>query len=139
MYVIFLIWECPDIQEITIHAFHKIYLNIKMSDFDLKMKYFCGVLSIYIYIYIYIYIEGYSESTEPIDAVNYLPLARFEPTTSTTPPSTTPDIDATNCATETSPKKDVQEALILTTPDAVHVVYWFLFNAWHLFRSQVKA
>ena len=88
---------------------------------------------------IYIYTEGYSESTEPIDAVNILPLARFEPTTSTTPPSTTPDIDATNCATETSPKKDVQEALILTTPDAVHVVYWFLFNAWHLFRSQVKA
>ena len=70
--------------------------------------------------------EGYSESTEPIDAVNILPLARFEPTTSTTPPSTTPDIDATNCATETSPQKDVQEALILTTPDAVHVVYWFL-------------
>ena len=49
------------------------------------------------------------------------------------------DIDATNCATKTSPKKDVQEALILTTPDAVHVVYWFLFNAWYLFRSQVKA
>ena len=38
------------------------------------------------------YTEGYSESTEPIDA----------------------DTDATNCATETSPKKDVQEALILT-------------------------
>ena len=92
-----------------------------------------------IYIYIYIYTEGYSESTEPIDVVNILPLARFEPTTSTTPPSTTPDIDATNCATETSPKKDVQEALLLTTPDAVHVVYRFLFNAWHLFRSQVKA
>ena len=55
----------------------------------------------------------------------------------TTPPSTTPDIGATNCATEPSPKKDVQEALILTTTDAVHVVYWFLFNAWHLFRSQV--
>ena len=31
--------------------------------------------------------EGYSESTEPIDAVNILPLARFEPTTSATPPS----------------------------------------------------
>ena len=95
--------------------------------------------TIHIYIYIYIYTEGYSESTEPTDAVNILPLARFEPTTSATPPSTTPDIDATNCATETSPKKDVQEVLILTTPDAVHVVYWFLFNAWHLFRSQVKA
>ena len=49
----------------------------------------------------------YSESTEPIDAVNILPLARFEPTTSTTPPSTTPDIDAINCATETSTKKHV--------------------------------
>ena len=87
----------------------------------------------------YIYIEGYSESTEPIDAVNILPLARFEPTTSATPPSTTPDINATNCATEPSPKKDVQEALILMTTDAVHVVYWFFFNGWHLFRSQVKA
>ena len=81
----------------------------------------------------------YSESTESIDAVNILPLARFEPTHSATPPSTTPDTDATNCATETSPKKDVQEALILTTTDAVHGVYWFFFNGWHLFRSQVKA
>ena len=75
---------------------------------------------------LYIYTEGYSESTEPTDAVNILALARFEPTTSATPPSTTPDTDATNCATETSPKKDVQEALILT--DAVHVVYWFFFT-----------
>ena len=86
------------------------------------------------YIYIYIYTEGYSESTEPKDAVNILPLARFEPTTSATPPNTTQDINATNCATEPSPKKDVQEALILMTTDAVHVVYWFF-----LFRSQVKA
>ena len=70
----------------------------------------------------------YSESTKPIDAVNILPLARFEHTTAATPPSTTPDTDATNCATETSPKKDVQEALILTTIDAVHVVYWFFFS-----------
>ena len=74
-----------------------------------------------------------------IDAVNILPLVRFEPTTSATSPSTTPDTDATNCATETSPKKGVQVALILTTTDAVHVVYWFFFNGWHLFRSQVKA
>ena len=88
---------------------------------------------------IYIYGGIYSESTEPIDAVNILPLARFEPKTSTTPLSTTPDTDATNCATKTSPKKDVQEALILTTTDAVHVVYLFFFNGWHLFRSQVKA
>ena len=87
----------------------------------------------------YIYTEGYSESTEPIDAVNILPLARFEPTTSAPPPSTTPDINATNCATESSPRKVVQEALILMTTDAVHVVYWFFFNGWHPFRSQVKA
>ena len=57
-----------------------------------------------------------------------MPLARFEPTTSATPPSTTPDINATNCATESSPKKDVQEALILMTTDAIHVVYWFFFQ-----------
>ena len=76
--------------------------------------------------------EGYNESTEPVDAVNILPLARFEPTTSATPPSTTPDTGATNCATETSPKKDVQEALILETNDAVHVVYGFFFKGWHL-------
>ena len=60
-----------------------------------------------IYIYTEEYSESteeyseYSESTEPIDAVNILPLARFEPTTSARPPSTTPDTDATNCATET--------------------------------------
>ena len=57
-----------------------------------------------------------------------MPLARFEPTTSVTPPSTTPEINATNCATESSPKKDVQEALILMSTDAVHVVYWFVFQ-----------
>ena len=51
--------------------------------------------------------QGYSESTELIDAINILPIARFVPTTSATSPSTTPDTDATNCATETSPKKDV--------------------------------
>ena len=79
------------------------------------------------------------ESTEPIDAVNILPLARLEPTTMTTPPSTTPDIDATNCSTETSPINDIQEALILTITFAVHVVYWFLFNEWHLVSSQMKA
>ena len=72
--------------------------------------------------------EGYSESTELIDAVNVLPPARFEPTTSATPPNITPDTNTTNCATETSPKKEVQEALILTTTDAVHFVYWFFLN-----------
>ena len=53
----------------------------------------------------FIYTEGYSESTEPIDVVNVLPQARLEPTTSATPPSTTPDTNPTNCATETSQKK----------------------------------
>ena len=58
-----------------------------------------------------------------LHAVNTLPLARFEPTTMTTPPNTTPDIDVTNCATETSQKQDAQVALILTVTDAVHVIY----------------
>ena len=80
--------------------------------------------------------EEYNES---INDVNILPLARFEPTTMTTPPSTAPDVDATNCAIEASPKKDVQEALMLTTTDAVHVVYRFLFNGWYLFSSKMKA
>ena len=109
-------------------------VDLKVNQDNLNSK-FCeqyyAICLQYIYIYTVlrnmpsIYKEDYSESTEPIDAVNILPLARFEPTTSATPPSTTPDADATNCATETSPKKDVQEALILTTTDAVHVVYWF--------------
>ena len=112
-----------DVNAVTIYEYKDGGMNEKHDNERCKYNLLC------LYIYIYIYTEGYSESTEPIDAVNILPLARFEPTTSTTPPSTTPDIDATNCATETSPKKDVQEALILTTPDAVHVVYWFFFNA----------
>ena len=68
--------------------------------------------------------------------IHYIPL-RFEPTTLTTPSSTTSD--ATTCTTETSPKKDVQVALILTTTHAVHVVNWFLFNEYHLSSSQMKA
>ena len=40
MYVIFLIWQCPGIQVIAIHAFHKIYLNIKMPDLEVKTKIF---------------------------------------------------------------------------------------------------
>ena len=47
MYAVFLIWQCPDIQAIEKHAFHKIYLNIKMSDFDLKKNLLTGFLSIY--------------------------------------------------------------------------------------------
>ena len=48
-------------------------------------------------------------------------------------------IDATNCATETSPKKDVQVALILTMANVVHIVYWSCLNTSHLFRLQMKA
>ena len=48
MYVIFLIWQCPDIQVIAIHAFHKIYLNIKMPDFEAKKEnILVGFLSIH--------------------------------------------------------------------------------------------
>ena len=45
----------------------------------------------YLSLYKNVYTEGYSKLTEWIDAVNI--LVRFEPTTSTTSPSTTPDID----------------------------------------------
>ena len=38
MYAIFKIWQCPDIQVIVIHAFHKIYPIIKMPDFEVKTK-----------------------------------------------------------------------------------------------------
>ena len=37
-------------------------------------------------------IHTVDESTERIDAVNILPLSRFEPTTMTTPPSTSQNI-----------------------------------------------
>ena len=47
MYVIFLILQCQDIQIFTIHTFHKIYLNIKMQDFEVKTKIFWWVLSIH--------------------------------------------------------------------------------------------
>ena len=42
MYVIFLIWQYPDIQVIAIHAFPKIYLDIKMSDLRQTTKIFDG-------------------------------------------------------------------------------------------------
>ena len=34
MYVIFLIWQYPDIHAIVIDTFPKRYLDIKMSDFE---------------------------------------------------------------------------------------------------------
>ena len=40
MYVIFVIWQCPDKQVIAIHAFPKIDLNVKMSDYEVKTKIF---------------------------------------------------------------------------------------------------
>ena len=36
MYVILLVWQCQYVQVIAIHAFPKIYLDIKMSDFEAK-------------------------------------------------------------------------------------------------------
>ena len=75
-----------------------------------------------------------NESTEPIDAVNYV-SREIRTHDLDNSPSTTSDIDATNCATKT----EVQVPLILTTTKAVHVVYWFFFNGWHLFSSQMKA
>ena len=44
MHVIFSIWQCPDVQVIAIHAFHKIF---KMPDFEVKTKIFWWVLSIH--------------------------------------------------------------------------------------------
>ena len=38
MHVIFLIWQCPDIQVIAIHAFPKIYLDMKMLGFVAKKE-----------------------------------------------------------------------------------------------------
>ena len=38
MYVIFVIRQCPYIYEIAKHAFPKIYLNIKMSVFQVKKE-----------------------------------------------------------------------------------------------------
>ena len=37
-FVIFIIWQCPDIYEIAKYAFPKIYLNIKMSVFEAKKE-----------------------------------------------------------------------------------------------------
>ena len=71
-----------------------------------------------------------NESTEPIDAVNILPLTRFEPTTSTLHLQT-PDIDATNCATETSPNSssaDIDDDQCSTrrilVPFSMHGIYF---------------
>ena len=49
-------------------------------------------------------------------------LARFEPTTLTTPPSTTPDIDAT-CVTETSDlaHKDLCESYKMTRSNHIYL------------------
>ena len=40
-----------------------------------------------------------------------------------------PDVDSTNCATETTPKMVVQVALILMTANVIHEVYWFCFKS----------
>ena len=38
MYLIFLIWQYPDIQVIAMYAFPKIYIDIKISDFEANNK-----------------------------------------------------------------------------------------------------
>ena len=53
MYVIFLIWQYPDIQIIAIHAFPKIYLDIKMLDFEAKNEnILAGFISIHDKMYV---------------------------------------------------------------------------------------
>ena len=53
MYVIFLIWQYPDIQIIAIHAFPKIYLDIKMLDFEAKNEnILAGFISIHNKMYV---------------------------------------------------------------------------------------
>ena len=48
MYVIFKIWQYPDIQIGAIYTFPKIYLDIKMSDFEAKKgKILAGFISIH--------------------------------------------------------------------------------------------
>ena len=50
---------------------------------------FCDVRSANLHTHIYTNTERYNEPTEPIDTVNILPLAGFEPTSMTSPPSRT--------------------------------------------------
>ena len=38
MYLIFLIWQYPDMQVIAMYALPKIYIDIKMSDFEANNK-----------------------------------------------------------------------------------------------------
>ena len=47
MYVIFLIWQYPDIQDKAIHEIPKIYLDIKMPDFEVKRIILVGFMSIH--------------------------------------------------------------------------------------------
>ena len=51
MYVIFLIWQYPDIQIIAIHAFPKIYLDIKMLEAK-NENILAGFISIHDKIYV---------------------------------------------------------------------------------------
>ena len=53
MHVIFLIWQYPDIKVIAIHPFPKIYLDIKMSDFEANNeKNLAGFMSIHDKMYV---------------------------------------------------------------------------------------
>ena len=48
MHVSFFIWQCPDIQVIAIHAFPKIYLDMKMLFFVAKNENILASLYMYI-------------------------------------------------------------------------------------------
>ena len=48
MHFIFLIWQCPDIQVIAIHAFPKVYLDMKMAGFVAKNENMLAGLYMYI-------------------------------------------------------------------------------------------
>ena len=53
MYVIFFIRQCPNIQVIAINAFPKIYMIIKMTDFEVKHEnILAGFISIHEKIYV---------------------------------------------------------------------------------------
>ena len=74
-----------------------------------------GIFQVRKNIFTYIYTEGYNDSTELLDAVKYFASGEIRTHDHDYLPSTTPGIDATNCATEKDlQKKDAKEALILS-------------------------
>ena len=66
----------------------------------------------------------YSKPTEPIDVVNISPLAKFE-----TSPSNTPDMDATNYATETT-LFQYMDSIMTIKNKGIRVLYPSLETIW---------